>query len=62
MRGERMSTTPRAFVRNLRQPMPLGQASSRLVVRNAALKVVRLQTCCGHPRSNPAEAPVRQRS
>lgn len=39
---------PSAFVRNLRVPMPAGR-KIRLVVRNNALKIARLQSCCGHP-------------
>ena len=37
-----------AFLRNLRQPIPLGRKVV-LVVKNAGLKVVRLKSCCGHP-------------
>ena len=37
-----------AFLRNLRQPIPLGRKVV-LVVRNQTLKVVRLKSCCGHP-------------
>jgi hypothetical protein len=40
--------TPSAFVRNLRQPIPLAE-KLRLIARNTALKITRLQTCCGHP-------------
>jgi hypothetical protein len=36
------------FVRNLRQPMPLGR-KILLVVKNEGLRVVRLKPCCGHP-------------
>ncbi|MGV8082073.1 MAG: hypothetical protein AB2L09_00320 [Coriobacteriia bacterium] len=48
MSEPRKRPSPNAFARNLRQPMPLGR-KIRLVVRNSALKVVRLQQCCGHP-------------
>jgi hypothetical protein len=33
---------------NLRTPMPLGK-KIRLFIRNNALKIARLKTCCGHP-------------
>ncbi len=36
-----------AFLRNLKAPIPFGRKVV-LVVRNAALKVVRLKSCCGH--------------
>jgi hypothetical protein len=36
-----------AFLRNLRQPVPAGRKVV-LVVKNAALKVVRLRSCCGN--------------
>lgn len=39
--------TPSAFIRNLRQPMPLGR-KLRLVARNEWIKIRRHQTCCGH--------------
>jgi len=39
---------PAAFVRNLKQPMPLAKKIS-LALRNGAIKITRLQTCCGHP-------------
>jgi hypothetical protein len=39
---------PEAFIRNLRQPMPLAE-KLRLVLRNSAIKITRLQSCCGHP-------------
>ena len=39
---------PNAFMRNLRQPMPLAE-KLRLVLRNSAIKFTRMQTCCGHP-------------
>lgn len=39
--------TPSAFVRNLRQPMPLSR-KMKLAIKNVTLKVVRVQTCCGH--------------
>ncbi len=48
MCGEKTRPSPSAFMRNLRQPMPLGR-KVRLVVRNSALKVVTLKGCCGHP-------------
>ena len=37
-----------AFVRNLRQPMPLKE-KLRLVARNVGIKITRMQSCCGHP-------------
>ena len=39
---------PEAFIRNLKQPMPLGKKLA-LVARNSAIKITRLQSCCGHP-------------
>jgi hypothetical protein len=46
--GGPVGPSPDAFRRNMRQPMPLGR-KVRLVVRNSALKVVTLKSCCGHP-------------
>jgi hypothetical protein len=40
--------SPDAFMRNMRQPMPLGR-KIWLTVRNTARKVLRLKSCCGHP-------------
>ena len=40
--------TPDAFIRNLKQPMPLAE-KLRLVARNTAIKFRRKQSCCGHP-------------
>jgi hypothetical protein len=37
-----------AFIRNMKQPMPLAK-KLRLVARNNAIKITRLQSCCGHP-------------
>jgi len=37
-----------AFIRNLKQPMPLGRKLA-LVARNTRIKITRLQSCCGHP-------------
>jgi len=37
-----------SFARNFKAPMPLGR-KVRLVLKNGALKVVRLKSCCGHP-------------
>ena len=48
MCGEKKHPTPSAYMRNLRQPMPLGR-KVRLVVRNAGLRFVTLKECCGHP-------------
>lgn len=45
---KRPGPDPSAFMRNLRQPMPLGK-KIRLVVRNQAIKFRTLQSCCGHP-------------
>jgi hypothetical protein len=45
---EQKSPNPNAALRNLRQPMPVGR-KVRLVVRNTALRFVRLKSCCGHP-------------
>ena len=39
---------PRAFIRNLRQPMPLGE-KLRLAAHNTAIKIKTRQPCCGHP-------------
>lgn len=40
--------SPSAFMRNLRKPMPLPRKIA-LVLRNETLKIVKLQSCCGHP-------------
>ena len=37
-----------AFVRNMRQPMPLGE-KLRLLLRNTKIKAVTRKQCCGHP-------------
>jgi hypothetical protein len=39
---------PDAFIRNLKQPMPLSH-KLRLVLSNSAIKITRLKSCCGHP-------------
>ena len=39
---------PRALVRNLRQPGPLGWKLRRIVA-NTLIKVTHGQRCCGHP-------------
>jgi len=46
--SEPIKPSDQAFLRNLRQPIPAGRKVV-LVVRNSALKVVRLKSCCGHP-------------
>ena len=45
---ERPGPDPQAFLRNLRQPMPLGKKIT-LVMRNTALKFKTRTGCCGHP-------------
>lgn len=40
--------SPDAFIRNLKQPMPLAR-KIRLLARNQALRIIKLQMCCGHP-------------
>jgi len=40
--------SPRAGLRNLLQPMPLGR-KVRLLVRNGAIKFKTRSVCCGHP-------------
>jgi hypothetical protein len=45
---ERPGPDPQAFLRNLKQPMPLGRKIT-LVVRNSALKFKTRTGCCGHP-------------
>ena len=47
-KSERPGGDPRAALRNLRQPMPLGR-KIKLVVRNTALKFRTGTGCCGHP-------------
>lgn len=37
-----------AFIRNMKQEMPLSKKLS-LVLRNGAIKITRLNGCCGHP-------------
>jgi len=39
---------PRAGLRNLLQPMPLGR-KVKLLVRNGAIKFKTRSVCCGHP-------------
>lgn len=43
-----MKRLVRGFLTNLSVPMPLWR-KVLLLLRNNALKVVRLQSCCGHP-------------
>jgi len=45
---DRPSPDPRAALRNLRQPMPLGRKIG-LVVRNGVIKIKTRSSCCGHP-------------
>jgi hypothetical protein len=47
-REDQPASVPPAFVRNWRQPMPLGK-KVRLTVRNLTIKFAKRQTCCGHP-------------
>jgi hypothetical protein len=37
-----------AFLRNLQQPMPLAE-KLKIALSNTAIKITRLQSCCGHP-------------
>jgi hypothetical protein len=39
---------PNASLANLRKPMPL-EEKLRLIRRNIGIKIVKHQTCCGHP-------------
>jgi hypothetical protein len=39
---------PRGYLANLRQPMPWWR-KLYVVVRNMWLRVLRMDTCCGHP-------------
>lgn len=45
--GDDGRPSPEAAMRNMRVDMPAGR-KFRLVVRNNALKLVRLNNCCGH--------------
>jgi hypothetical protein len=38
----------KAVVKNLKKPMPLSKKIG-LFIKNSALKIVRMRTCCGHP-------------
>ena len=40
--------SPDAFIRNLKQPMPLAE-KLRLVARNTKIKIVTREGCCRHP-------------
>jgi hypothetical protein len=40
--------SPRKYVHNLAQPMPLG-TKLRYIARNLWIRASRLQDCCGHP-------------
>lgn len=40
--------SPGAFASNLSRDMPAGR-KLKLILRNNALKIVRLRPCCGHP-------------
>lgn len=40
--------TPSAFIANLRAPMPLAR-KLKLIARNMTIKIVHVQSCCGHP-------------
>jgi hypothetical protein len=42
-----MRPSIRAYLTNLTVPMPLGQ-KLRLLVRNAGIRIVKRQNCCGH--------------
>jgi len=46
--GGRVTPDPAAFANNLSAPMSASR-KLRLIVRNNALKIARLQSCCGHP-------------
>ena len=41
-------SSPSAALRNLMQPMPLGE-KLRLAFRNTGIKIKTHSTCCGHP-------------
>lgn len=39
--------SPDAFIRNIQKPIPLARKTA-MFVKNGALKVVRLKSCCGN--------------
>ena len=41
-------SSPEAYLRNLKMPMPLGR-KLKLVVRNMAIRIKTREQCCGHP-------------
>jgi len=46
--GNQNRKSPSAFILNLQAPMPLPRKTC-LIARNLSLRVVKLQSCCGHP-------------
>ena len=38
----------RAVFSNLRKPVPFVR-KIRLIIKNSALKIIRMKNCCGHP-------------
>ncbi len=44
---DRERPSPKAVISNLKEKMPLGK-KTRLFIRNNALKIARLKSCCGH--------------
>lgn len=46
--GDRPRVSPRAWLENLKAPMPLGKKLN-LFFSNGARKVFTLSHCCGHP-------------
>jgi hypothetical protein len=38
----------KAVMNNLRKPMPFVKKIG-LIIKNSALKIIRLKSCCGHP-------------
>ena len=48
MKYGEQTPSPQAVMANLRLPMSVGR-KMRLLVRNYWTRLVRRQTCCGHP-------------
>ena len=44
----RKQPSMKAIISNLRKPMPLGRKIT-LFLKNSAVKITRMQNCCGHP-------------
>jgi hypothetical protein len=46
--GGKDTPSPRAFLANLKAPIPWPR-KLRLLLRNSLIKLARLKSCCGHP-------------